>query len=101
MVKIEQLMNKLALTENERLDIFRMEVQETHREGHTVGDLFLLCIGQILKGNKDKHIQISCDDEGNGFHTLFYGFTEVTEGNFDDEDDYHDDVDLDNIIILG
>ena len=101
MVKIEQLMDRLALTKNEQKDIFRMECQEPPREGQTVGDLFLLCIGQILKGNKDKHIQISDDDEGNGFHTLFYGFTDVTEGDYDDACNYHDDVDMDKIIILG
>ena len=44
--------------------------------GLTVNQLFELCKKQVEKGNGNKHIIISDDDEGNGFHTLFYAFTD-------------------------
>lgn len=68
----------------------------------TVEELFAECLVQIKKGNGRKEIQISRDDEGNGFHSLFFGFT------FDKEtiesygkSSFHDNVDLDNIVLLG
>ena len=45
----------------------------------TVKDLKKLCDEQIRKGNGDKKILISDDDEGNGFHSLFFPFTDNTE----------------------
>ena len=47
--------------------------------GITVKQLKNFCDQQIKQGNGDKHILISADDEGNGFHTLFYGFTSKPE----------------------
>lgn len=47
--------------------------------GLTVKELAALCMEQIKKGNGDKHIIISDDDEGNGYHTLFYSFTDDAE----------------------
>ena len=44
--------------------------------GITVNELKKLVDEQIAKGNGEKHIIISDDDEGNGFHTLFYGFAD-------------------------
>ena len=70
-----------------------------HREGITVEALCVYCIQEILAGNAQKHIQISCDDEGNGFHTLFYGFS--SDKDSIDAYDYHDDVNKKNIILLG
>lgn len=51
----------------------------------TVNDLYKLCAEQIKKGNGGKHILLSDDDEGNGFHCMFYAFTGVDEaiGNYD------------------
>lgn len=66
-------------------------------KGLTVNALCVECIKQIANGNGEKHVQISRDDEGNGFHTLFYGIS--TEGL--NEYDYHDDVDMDDIVLLG
>ena len=43
----------------------------------TVADLKKMCDYQIKKGNGNKKILISNDDEGNGFHELFYAFQEV------------------------
>ena len=66
----------------------------------TVKELKNLCEQEIKKGNGDKVILISDDDEGNGFHYLWYSFTEI-------EDEYYDiSIDeriasRDDTIILG
>lgn len=44
--------------------------------GITVNQLLDLCKEQVKKGNGDKHIIISNDNEGNGYHTLFYAFSD-------------------------
>ena len=70
-------------------------------DGLTVKDLFELCKEQIDKGNGDKRILLSDDDEGNGFHTLFYGFDDsdsIIEYALELEHDSHN---ADEIIILG
>lgn len=43
----------------------------------TVAALKKMCDYQIKQGNGNKKILISNDDEGNGFHELFYAFQEV------------------------
>lgn len=72
-------------------------------KGLTVEELFECCKKQIEKGNGDKHIQITTDDEGNGYHTLFYQFN-------DDKEEIvqciagglmHDAVNPDEIVLLG
>ena len=45
----------------------------------TVKDLLEMCKNEIKKGNGNKHIVISDDNEGNGYHGMFYGFTPCTE----------------------
>ena len=40
----------------------------------TVEELMVLCAEEVKKGNGKKEIFISDDDEGNGFHQLFYAF---------------------------
>lgn len=42
----------------------------------TVLDLYLACMRLINEGKGDKKILISDDDEGNGFHSLYFGFTD-------------------------
>ena len=66
-------------------------------KGITVEALCFYCMQEIIKGNAQRHIQISMDDEGNAFHTLFYGLT--TEGM--DLYDHHDKVNYKEIIHLG
>ena len=44
-------------------------------QGITVIDLYLECAKQIKAGNGKKHILITTDDEGNGYHELFFSFT--------------------------
>ena len=45
----------------------------------TVKDLSNFCKKQIEKGNGDKVIMISSDDEGNSYHYLWYAFTTMKE----------------------
>lgn len=45
----------------------------------TVKELAALCLQEVEKGNGDKKIVISDDNEGNGYHGLFYGFTAFEE----------------------
>jgi hypothetical protein len=47
----------------------------------TVKELLELCKEQIAKGNGDKIILLSNDDEGNGYHEMIYHFTEDVAGN--------------------
>lgn len=68
---------------------------------YTVRQLKIACEKEILKGNGNKVIMISNDDEGNGFHYLFFGFTP-----YDSEIDMNDDIDeriasKNKTIILG
>lgn len=70
-------------------------------KGITVGTLKMLCDEAVAKGFGDKTVLISCDDEGNGFHTLYFGFTT-------DEDDiksydylFHDRNNPNDVVILG
>jgi len=49
--------------------------------GVTVKRLLELCKEEITKGNGDKLILLSNDDEGNGYHQMFYEFTEDVAGN--------------------
>lgn len=41
----------------------------------TVKDLMHACVREVDKGNGNKVIMISDDDEGNGYHYLWYAFT--------------------------
>lgn len=50
----------------------------------TVEKLYKLCEEQIKKGNGKKTIMISQDDEGNGFHYLYYAFSTVEEAGAED-----------------
>jgi hypothetical protein len=70
----------------------------------TIKELARFCVEQLGKGNGDKKIVISDDNEGNGYHGLFYGFTEISKqeyasGAFPIYDSQEDDPD--KIIILG
>ena len=65
-----------------------------------VKDLFEFCKQAIKDGHGDKNIVISDDNEGNGYHGLFYQFTPVDD-NF--TDDIYDSVtnSSKDTIILG
>ena len=70
--------------------------------GITVNELHLAVVEQIRKGNGDKHILISTDDEGNGYHTLFFGFLDDKNEIEDCLEYEHDGTHTaDNCVILG
>lgn len=66
----------------------------------TVKELLELCREQVKRGNGNKVIVVGDDNEGNGYHGLFFGFTEDV-GDFADE--IYDSCDryCKNTIILG
>lgn len=45
----------------------------------TVEKLLKLCIEEYEKGNGNKYIVISDDNEGNGYHGMFYGFSDAID----------------------
>ena len=45
----------------------------------TVKDLLALCQQEVNNGNGDKHIVLSDDNEGNGYHGMFFGFAKCTK----------------------
>ena len=70
-----------------------------------VKDLYEACKKQVDKGNGDKYIVVANDNEGNGYHGMFFQFTEISQMQrvFDDPFMLHDSKtnDLNKIIILG
>jgi len=72
-------------------------------DGLTVNDLHKLIVRQINLGNGDKTVLISADDEGNGFHTLFYGFTAGKEDvlEYSKYGLFHDKNDPNTVVLLG
>lgn len=50
-----------------------------HMAEMTIRTLVSFCLEQMKNGNGDKKILISNDDEGNGYHGLYYAFTEANE----------------------
>lgn len=69
----------------------------------TVKELLKLCQEQLRKGNGDKQILISNDDEGNGYHSLYYEFTD-DEGVINELSrlcPFHDHNDPKDVVILG
>lgn len=69
---------------------------------YTVKDLLDACSEQVSKGNGNKKVYISRDDEGNGYHALFFGFTDDPK-ELKQLDEYCDDLDgkYDDKVILG
>lgn len=45
----------------------------------TIDELYSILRTERTKGNGKKKIMISTDDEGNGYHPLFFGVTPITE----------------------
>lgn len=69
----------------------------------TIERLKELCEEQIKLGNKDKYIFISQDEEGNGFHALFFPFISEMEEIEKYEDQLYEieKEDFDKIVLLG
>jgi hypothetical protein len=68
-------------------------------EQMTVKALMEFCKEQIAAGNGDKMIVVADDNEGNGYHGLFYQFTEADE--FVDAIYDSQSTDPDKVIVLG
>lgn len=66
----------------------------------TVKQLYTLCAEQVAKGNGNKMIVVGDDNEGNGYHGMFFGFTEDTT---EFTNDIYDSISTNpkEIIILG
>jgi len=45
----------------------------------TVNDLYKCCLAEISSGNGNKKILLADDEEGNGFHEMFYAFTSINK----------------------
>lgn len=77
---------------------------ETYSPYLNIEQLFCFCGKQIQKWNGKKKILITTDDEWNGYHWLFYQFTdnteeikELCEGGY-----FHDRIqDPENFVLLG
>lgn len=50
-------------------------MEKRKEKGITIKQLYEECARQIKAGRGDRHVLISQDDEGNGYHELFYGFS--------------------------
>lgn len=70
-------------------------------KGITVKELYLMLASQVTKGNGDKYILISDDDEGNGFHTLFYGIDDSPEAVRFALELEHDQHNANEVVVLG
>ena len=72
--------------------------------GCTIAELFAFCKQEIANGNGSKKIYISQDDEGNGFHKLYYSFlcepSEIKKIMADTYSHYDDEEDNENTIAL-
>lgn len=68
----------------------------------TVNILLEECERQKSKGNGNKKVYISSDEEGNSFHPLYFGFTDEIE-DIKECQQYSDgiDGDLEELVILG
>lgn len=66
----------------------------------TVAELLYACKVEVAKGNANKHIYLSSDDEGNGYHGMYFTFTD--ELHDIKECDWNDDIpDKEHAVILG
>ena len=67
----------------------------------TVNMLFEECRKQIKAGNGNKTIMISQDDEGNGYHYLWYTFSKPEDCYLDNSEINEDIAKQKDTIILG
>lgn len=69
----------------------------------TINDLWKACIEQRKRGNGNKKILISTDDEGNGYHGLFFSFID-TKNEIEQVRSwgaFHDNVATEDVVLLG
>ena len=66
----------------------------------TINDLLRVCQQKVKEGHGNKKILISTDDEGNGYHELFYGInTNIRE--FEAISEMPFGINLDDYVLLG
>ncbi len=73
-------------------------------EGLTVKKLLQFCQAEISKGNGEKVVLITNDDECNGFHTLYSGFIADEEKDIEKLKkycDFHDANESKAVVLLG
>lgn len=67
-------------------------------------DLYLACKKQMEAGNGEKSLVVSADNEGNGYHGMFYTLTVITPENADGFEGLigdNSEADINNIIVVG
>ena len=67
----------------------------------TVKELEVLCKEEIKKGNGNKVIMLSDDDEGNGYHYCWYSFSTPEEALLQDYQIAENIASKEDTIILG
>ena len=67
----------------------------------TIQDLYNACKEEVEKGNGNKSIMISKDDEGNGYHYLWYSFSKPEEVMLIEEETDSRVAEYKDTIILG
>jgi len=67
----------------------------------TVKELLGACRKQVDKGNGNKVVLITSDDEGNAYHTLFCLFTDDIEDIKGVSDLFHDSNNPRDVVLLG
>lgn len=71
------------------------------RKGMTVNELKMFCEIAVRNGYGDKVVLISTDDEGNGYHTLWYEFmTDIAAIN-NCAYLFHDNNNPNDVVLLG
>lgn len=69
----------------------------------TINDLWRECIRARKEGKGNKQVLISCDDECNGYHSLFFG-VQTDQAQIKDLLEYcpaHDNNDPNDVVLLG
>lgn len=67
-------------------------------------DLYQSCKEQMEAGNGEKSLVVAADNEGNGYHGMFYTLTVITPENVDGFSGLigdNADPDIYNIIVVG
>lgn len=68
----------------------------------TVKELLKLCMDEVQNGNGDKNIVVGDDTEGNGYHGLFFGFSDIDDEFLENDVIYESNTkSADDTIILG
>lgn len=67
-------------------------------------DLYAACKEQMEAGNSEKSLVLSDDNEGNGYHGMFFTLTVITPDNVDEFEGFISDnaePNIHNIIVVG